>query len=98
MSNICENELRVYSEHKENIQYTKSFIEKHFKSVVKRINNENLEIIFDSNWDFPIDEMYDLYTGIPYKDDIQIHCLSVEWGNLYCEFHSCDKEGWTNSY
>lgn len=39
--------------------------------------------------------MEDLYNGLPNKKDIDITVLSVEWGCFYCEFHTCDHDGWT---
>lgn len=87
MSNICENTLRVYSENSENLKCIENF----FKDV-ERVDDENLEVYFDSKWRFPEEEM-DRY--LPDKSSINMTCLSVEWGCLYCQFHSCDKDGWT---
>ena len=95
MSNICNNELHVQSEHKENIQYVKTFIDNNFHCFVDEIDDDYLCIEFDSSWDFPIDEMYELYKGLPFKDDINMTCLSVDWGCFYCQFHTCDKDGWS---
>ena len=85
MANICENTLRVYSENSENLEYIENF----FKDL-----DENLEVYFDSRWRFPEKEMDKLYVNLPDKSNIDMTCLSVEWGCLYCQFHSCDKDGW----
>ena len=55
MSNICENTLRVYSENSENLECIENF----FKDLgdVERIDDENLEVYFDSKWRFPEEEM-----------------------------------------
>ena len=92
MSNICENTLRVYSENSENLECIENF----FKDLgdVERIDDENLEVYFDSKWRFPEEEMDKLYIKLPDKSSINMTCLSVEWGCLYCQFHSCNKDGW----
>lgn len=92
MANICENTLRVYSKNLENLKY----IEKFFKDLgdVERVDDENLEIYFDSKWVFPEEKMDKLYVDLPDKSSINMTCLSVEWGFLYCQFHSCDEDGW----
>lgn len=92
MANTCENTLRVYSENSENLKY----IEKFFKDLgdVERVDDENLEVYFDSGWRFPEEEMDKLYGSLPDKSNINMTCLSVEWGCLYCQFRSCDEDGW----
>ena len=92
MSNICENTLRVYSENSENLECIENF----FKDLgdVERIDDENLEVYFDSKWRFPEEEMDKLYMKLPDKSSINMTCLSVEWGCLYCQFHNCNKDGW----
>ena len=92
MANICENTLRVYSENSENLKYVEAF----FKDLgdVERVDDENLEVYFDSKWRFPEGEMNELYTNLPDKNSINMTCLSVEWGCLYCQFYSCNKGGW----
>ena len=86
MANICENTLRVYSENSENLKCIENF----FKDV-ERVDDE---FYFDSKWRFPEEEMDKLYMNLPDKSSINMTCLSVEWGCLYCQFHSCDKDGW----
>ena len=92
MSNICENTLRVYSENSENLKYVEAF----FKDLgdVERVDDENLEVYFDSKWRFPEGEMNKLYINLPDKSSINMTCLSIEWGCFYCQFHICDKGGW----
>ena len=89
MANICENTLRVYSENSENLKCIENF----FKDLgdVERV--DDLEVYFDSKWRFPEEEMDKLYMNLPDKSSINMTCLAVEWGCLYCQFHSCD--GWT---
>ena len=92
MANICENTIHVYSENSENLKYIESF----FKDLgdVERVDDENLEVYFDSKWRFPEEEMNKLYVNLPDKSSINMTCLSVEWGCFYCQFHICDKDGW----
>lgn len=93
MANICDNTLKVYSENPENLKCVESF----FKDWgdIEKVDEESLEIYFDSKWVFPEEEMNKLYNRLPNKDDIDMTCLSVEWGYFYCQFHTCDKNGWT---
>jgi len=93
MANICENTLQVYSEKPENLKCVESF----FKDWgdIEKVDEENLEIYFDSKWTFPEEEMDKLYVELPDKSNISMTCLSVEWGCLYCQFHTCDEDGWT---
>lgn len=93
MANICENTLQVYSENPENLKCVESF----FKDWgdVEKIDKENLEIYFGSKWTFPEKEMDKLYAELPDKNNISMTCLSVEWGCFYCQFHTCDEDGWT---
>lgn len=92
MANNCENTLTVFSETPENIEYIKGFFNN--CGDIDQDDSCNLKIYFDSKWNFPKEEMEELFKGIPYKDDIQMVCLSVEWGCFYCAFHYCDEEGW----
>lgn len=92
MANICDNTLRVYTESKENIEYIEKFFGKW--GDVKKVDSNNIEAYFDSKWEFPEEEMNKLYEGLPNKEDIDMICLSVEWGCLYCEFHHCTSDGW----
>ena len=93
MANICDNTLKVYSENPVNLKCVESF----FKDWgdIEKVDEESLEIYFDSKWVFPEEEMNKLYNRLPNKDDIDMTCLSVEWGCFYCQFHTCDKNGWT---
>lgn len=92
MANNCENTLTVFSETPENIEYIKEFFNN--RGNIDQDDSCNLKIYFNSEWNFPKEEMEELFKGIPYKDDIQMVCLSVEWGCFYCAFHYCDEEGW----
>lgn len=92
MANICKNTLTVFSETPENIEYIKGFFDDWGN--VDQDDSCNLTIYFNSKWDFPEEKMEELFKGIPYKDDIQMVCLSVELGCYYCAFHYCDEEGW----
>lgn len=93
MANICDNTLRVYTEDYNNINYIKDF----FNSIgdIEEISNNDLEIYFDSRWSFPEELMDKLYNNLPNKQDIDMTCLSIEWGCFYCAFHHCDENGWT---
>lgn len=93
MANICNNRLIVFSEDLENIKYIKDFFED-YGGEIEKCDDYNLEIFFDSPWCFPTVEMEKLAKNLPDKDDISMTCLSVEWGCLYCQFHSYDKDGW----
>ena len=91
MANLCDNTLVAYSENEDNLKYIANF----FKNALSITRGDNqLEIAFDSKWCFPNDEMDTLYLTLPDKTDINMTCLSTEWGNLYTEFHTCDENGW----
>lgn len=95
MANVCENTLKVYSEDNKNIEFIVEFINKEIPYAdIENIDNSELEVYFDSKWTFPKDIMNELFKGIPNKDDIEMTCLSVEWGCYYCEFNFCDSNGW----
>lgn len=92
MANICENHMRIYGSEK-NLEYIDKFFDNW--ADVDWYDDESMEIIFESRWDFPEEQMKDLYNNLPDKeDDIYITCLSVEYGNLYHALWVCDKEGW----
>lgn len=93
MANICENTLKVYSENPENLKCVESFFEDW--GDIEKVDEESLEIYFDSKWVFPEEEMNKLYEELPDKKNIAMTCLSVEWGCFYCEFHTYDENGWT---
>lgn len=95
MANICNNELHVYTEDKDNKECIIKFIKDTFDSDIVEVSEDDLEIYFGSKWTFPEELMDELYEKIPNKDDIDMTCLSVEWGCFYCQFHTCDKDGWT---
>lgn len=94
MANICENELRVYSEDPKNLEYINDFITNNLEISDIYEDAEGITANFYSKWDFPENIMDELYLGIPNKKDISMVCLSVEWGNFYSAFHTCDSEGW----
>lgn len=96
MANICDNTLHVYSENPENLKYIESF----FKNWgnIEKVDKENLKVYFDSKWTFPEEEMDELYAKLPDKNNINMTCLSIEWGCLYCKFHTCDEDGWIVEY
>lgn len=96
MANICENTIRIFTEDEDNKKYICKFIKNEFNTSLEEITCDMLEGYFDSKWIFPEEEMNRLYAELPNKDDIDITCLSVEWGCLYCAFHSCDANGWKN--
>ncbi len=95
MANICENTLRVFTDDEDNKNYIVKFMFNTFQCDLEEVDSNMLEGYFDSKWDFPEELMRELYEGLPNKDDIDMTCLSVEWGCFYCAFHTCDKDGWT---
>lgn len=96
MANICDNTLKVVFNKKETCNSIKEWFNKNYSSaIIKYEDNENLDITFESKWTFPVKEMDNLYDSITDKNDINMTCLSVEWGNYYCTFHICDENGWT---
>lgn len=98
MANICENELRAYSEDSRNIQAIQDFFEKDYKKYkyIDQPTDEDVTVYFDSAGSFPENDMQKLYENIPNKEDntLEIGCLSVEWGNYYSIFHTCTADGW----
>lgn len=90
MSNPCSNELQFYFETEENQKVFEDFFNEHFGCVDMTENT----VYFESRWSFPEEEMNELYLKLPNKEDINMICLSVEWGCLYCEFITCDEDGW----
>lgn len=95
MANICDNELRVYTESPENITaITRFFNEKFPHCSIDDVRDDSMIIYFESKWDFPKSAMEDLIKSIPDKENISMDCLSVEWGNLYCAFHSFEVNKW----
>lgn len=94
MANICENELRVYSENAENLNYIDSFCRDHFEVSLVCSDDLELHITFNSKWNFPEELMEKMFKNIPDKEDINMVCLSTEWGNYYAAFHVCNSKGW----
>ncbi len=93
MANICENELQIHVEDYDNL----TVITKFFKEIgadIDDVGDNDIVVYFDSKWDFPEEQMNELYKSLPNKDDVDMTCLSVEWGNYYCAFHTCNSEGW----
>lgn len=95
MANICSNELHINTEDKDNQEYIIKFMNDNFDSDVEESSSDYLEIYFTSKWVFPEELMNKLYEGLPNKDDIDMTCLSIEWGCFYCQFYTCDENGWT---
>lgn len=93
MANICDNTFYAYSEDKDNIKVIKNYFEK-WPGADCDINDGNIDIYFNSKWDFPKEEMDDLFKLIPNKKDIYMRCLSVEYGCMYHALWECNKDGW----
>lgn len=93
MANICDNTLRCNSSNPKNLDYIENFFND-WNASIEQTDEENMYVYFDSKWVFPEEEMNKLYKGIPDKEDIDMTCLSVEWGCTYCEFHQCNEDGW----
>ena len=94
MANICENELRVYSEDEANLVHMNNLCFYYFDVISTYEDANELHIVFESKWDFPESTMEEIFKGIPNKEDINMVCLSVEWGNYYSAFHVCNSKGW----
>ena len=88
MANICNNTFYAISENEENINYIHDFFENsdYIYDLGFKEYNE-IEIYFESKWTFPGDFMQDLINNIPYKEDIYMRCLSVEYGCEYVAFN-----------
>ena len=93
MANICDNELHVLTNDPKNREEIIKFFED-WEYIITDQYEDYLEIHFDSKWNFPEQEMNDLFERLPNKNDIDMTCLSVEWGNFYCAFNKCDSLGW----
>lgn len=95
MANLCENTLVINSNSQKNINYITDFIKTNFEcNSLEYVNDNCIKIEFNSKWMFPVFEMDQMFQNLPNKEDIQMDCLSVEWGCYYCEFRSCDSMGW----
>lgn len=93
MANICNNLFYAYSEDKNNLNTIKEFFE-NWESADIEESDENIDILFDSKWTFPEENMEELFQLIPNKEDIYMRCLSYEFGNMYYSLWECDKDGW----
>lgn len=98
MANICENTMNIYTQDEKNLEYFLDYIKELDKDCfeVTYQSDDSVTVEFQSRWTFPEGAMDKMYECIPNKDDdFNITCLSVEWGQLYCQFTTCDKNGWT---
>lgn len=96
MANICENELRVFSEEEANLSYISNYLKENLNADVN-IEGNNLTAYFSSKCKFPYDIMENMAFELPIENDNSLNmvCLSVEWGNLYTEFNVCNSnDGW----
>lgn len=98
MANICDNELHIYSEDVNNLEYVKQFLMNTFNVIDLEEEGPSIIIKFESKWTFPEELMNKLFDNLPNKKDIDMICLSIEWGCFYCEFHTCDVNGWRIEY
>lgn len=94
MANVCQNTMFVQSEDCRNLDHIEKFMRKWAYADIESTDDQELEIYFDSRWDFPIDEMNKMVENLPNKDDIYIRVLSVEYGEYYCAFHVYEGDGW----
>ncbi len=94
MSNICNNTFYAYSEDEKNIDTIVKFFEDIYDADCE-VSDDNVDVYFDSKWEFPEEEMRKLYESLPNKDNIYMRCLSVEYGNLYHALWICDENGWS---
>ena len=93
MSNICDNTFFAYSDDPQNLEVIKDFFEDQYEGDLEECDN-SINCYFESKWTFPEAEMNELYEKLPNKDDIDMRCLSVEYGCLYHALWVCDKDGW----
>ena len=73
------------------------YIENIFKTIFIILFNKDIAKpvpTFEPKWTFPETKMNKLYKKLPNKDDIDMRCLSVEYGCLYHALWVCDKDGW----
>lgn len=95
MANICNNEFYAYSENPENIKTIENFFEENWGYCdIYNVTTEEIEVRFDSKWDFPEEKMDELYSLIPDKENIYMRCLSVEYGCDYVAYWKCNSDGW----
>lgn len=93
MANICDNTFYAYSDDPQNIKVIKDFFENQHRAYLEECDS-NIDCYFESRGTFPEAEMNELYEKLPNKDDINMRCLSVEYGCLYHALWVCDKDGW----
>ena len=93
MANICTNLMYICSEDRQNIDVAINFCHNRPYSDIED-SDTSIDVLFDSKWTFPEEEMNKLYKSIPNKDDIYMRCLSYEFGNLYHALWVCDENGW----
>ena len=96
MANIAENTLYAYSENNQVINIIKNFIEENFDYCINYIEENQLELVFDSSWEFPEEEMDELYSLIKNFNNFYIRVLSLELCNHYHALFYCDETtgGW----
>ena len=94
MANICSNLFYAYSEIPKNIAAIEDFFSSNYEDADIEESENSLDILFDSRWTFPEEEMEKLYESIPNKEDIYMRCLSYEFGNKYHALWECDENGW----
>lgn len=94
MANLCNNQFYAYSEDPENIKYILEFFNDWDDVCHGESTEDTVELYFESKWIFPKEEMFELYQGIPNKNDIYMRCLSVEYGMMYHALWECDEDGW----
>lgn len=99
MANICQNTFYAVSNDINNINYINNFFDSHLVYYDSGyIEDDCVEVYFDSKWTFPREMMQELIDGIPNRDDIYMRCLSVEYGCEYVEFNKWEgnTDNWIN--
>lgn len=71
----CINQLRFHFETEENKKLFYDFFNEHFKGDIF-----DDTAYFMTKVSFPKEEMNELYQKLPKKEDIDMLCLSVNWG------------------
>lgn len=93
MANICNNQMYICSEDKNNMKKVIDFFNNWPHASIED-SDTSVDVLFDSRWVFPEEEMEKLYESLPNKEDIYMRCLSYEFGNLYHALWICDENGW----
>lgn len=93
MANICTNQMYIYSKDRNNIKIALDFFHNWPYAEIED-SDTSIDVYFDSKWVFPEEKMNELFSLIPNKDDINMRCLSYEFGNLYHALWVCDEDGW----